>query len=185
MKKTIKNMYGQIEESLGDSIFKMCQIYDESLYNKIITAYFLLGKMEVLFDKTNKSFMSAISLISTQTLINIIIRKFISNEHSLSTKANLPKINAYIEELKKKDYNELHAQISSNEYKNCLIDLCTNLWQLMKNYYKMCNLNYNNFIENNESQISQSKNKLFIKAKLRTFLKLNFFFQTHGLVLLR
>jgi len=106
-------LYVKIEESLNENIFKMCQVYDEALYAKIISAYFSLGKIDNLFKHVNRSFVSAINLISTQTLINIIIRKFIANENAANqnnnSKANLTKINAYIEDLKKKDYSDLFS----------------------------------------------------------------------------
>lgn len=89
----------------------MCQLYDEALYTKIISAYFSLGKIDNLFKQVNRSFVSAINLISTQTLINIVMRKFIENENTANqnsnNKANLSKINAYLEDLKKREYSDL------------------------------------------------------------------------------
>jgi len=91
----------------------MCQIYDEALYAKIISAYFSLGKIENLFKQVNRSFVSAINLVSTQTLVNIIIRKFIANENAANqnnnSKANLTKINGYLEDLKKREFSELFS----------------------------------------------------------------------------
>ena len=111
LREIIKNLYVKIEDSLNDNIFKLCQIYDEALYAKIISAYFSLGKIDNLFKQVNQNFVSGINLVSAQSLINIVIRKYIANENTVNqntnTKANLNKINAYIEDLKKKDYSEL------------------------------------------------------------------------------
>ena len=41
------------------------------------------------------------------------------------------------EELKYKEYNTLCSLLTNNNYKGCLIELCDNLWSIMKNYYRM------------------------------------------------
>ena len=109
-------MYAKIEESLDENIFKLCQVYDEVLYAKIISAYFSLGKIENLFKQLNRHFISGIGVVSAQSLINVVIRKFIAKENASNQitngKANLAKINAFIDELKKKEYSELfHVKI--------------------------------------------------------------------------
>jgi hypothetical protein len=168
LKERIKQLYEQLEVALNENIFKMCQAYDEPLYAKIISAFFSLGKIESLMDKVNANFFSAIDLIAQQSLLNIVVRKFISQE---SQGDNVAKINAYIDELKKRSYTELFELIQADDYKSCLIDLCQNLWQIMKNYYKICICNYNNFLNNIDSSSSSSTSSLNFKEVFKTIQK--------------
>ncbi len=41
------------------------------------------------------------------------------------------------EDLKCREYSELCGLLSNNNYRGCLVELCNNLWNIMKNYYRM------------------------------------------------
>ncbi len=147
MKSSQKNIYNVINQNLDVSIFKLCRQFDEITYGKILLTYSLMNKQDYLYQLLNKNFMSSIQLTCTETLINTIIRKYILTENlSSNSKSDLAKINNYIEELKRKEYLDLIKLIEIESYKSSLHELLYNIWQIIKNYYKVCiyvNLNSN------------------------------------------
>ena len=42
-----------------------------------------------------------------------------------------------LEDLKCREYSELCGLLTNVNYRGCLIELCNNLWNIMKNYYRM------------------------------------------------
>ena len=161
MKTSQKNIYNVIDQNLDVNIFKLCRQFDETVYGKILLTYNLLNKMDHLFQLLHKNFMSAIQLTCNETLINAVANKFILNENlSSNSKTDLAKINGYLDELKRKDYLDLikvtvyfsHLILVSfllnltqnfklvevDKYKSSLIELLCNLWQMIRNYYKIC-----------------------------------------------
>lgn len=62
-------------------------------------------------------------MTAAQTIMNIILSQETSGYK--------------IDDLKCKEYNDLCKLISNENYRECLIELCDNLWNIMKNYYQM------------------------------------------------
>ncbi|CAF0856483.1 unnamed protein product [Brachionus calyciflorus] len=140
LKKTIRDCYNLIEESLSVSLVKVCRKYDENLFQNIFLAYEKLGKLDEFFDKLSQNLIQIIGTVSLQTLIRLIVsRRFSLNDNDASDDAELAaKIDVFVEELKQKSYtNDLFTLVLFDDYKQSLTDLCSNLWQLMKNFYKM------------------------------------------------
>jgi hypothetical protein len=145
LKKRVVSYYDIIEEHMEQSIGKVCRLYDESMFGKIFDAYCLLDKCELFFEKLTQHMLTCINVISTEALVGALVNAFVVRENlTTNSRDNLLKVNTYIEELKRKDFAQLYELISNEDYRTSLIHMCLNLWQLMKNYYRMCT-----FINNN------------------------------------
>lgn len=71
----------------------------------------------------NTHIISALNKTAASTIIDILL-----NQQSSNFK---------VEDLKRKEYSELCTLISNEDYRGCLVELCNNLWSIMKNYYQM------------------------------------------------
>lgn len=104
----MRDYYETIEENLESSLSKVCRNYDETLLDEIFTAYALLDKCEDFVDKLSLSTLNSVNLVAAETLIGVIVNAFVLSENLTSnTKENLVKVNGYIDELKKKEFNHL------------------------------------------------------------------------------
>lgn len=95
---------------MEENISKICRHYDESLYEKIFTAYCLLDKTEEFFEKLNMSMINSINVVASEALIGIVVNSYVLKENlTTNSKENLVKVNAYIEELKRKEFQHLFS----------------------------------------------------------------------------
>ena len=141
LKKRLKDYLTQIEQALDSNLINIYTEYDESLYEKIVVSYKLLDKLDSFTDKLNTQILSALNSTAQQTLINILQQQNKPNQ---------------FDNLKRKEYSELCLLLSQENYRVCLIELCNNLWNVMKNYYQMFQW-HNNFIEDEFLKIEFKK----------------------------
>lgn len=158
LKKRIKLQLEQIEQALDSNLINVCTDYDESLYERIVVSYKLLNKLDSFTDKLNTQILSAVNTTAFNTLVGLLMQQ---KQGPFS-----------MDNLKRKEYNELCALLTTDIYKVCLIELCNNLWTVMKNYYHMF-VWHNNYCLNDDVEQDDGSNLL-----LRNEFKKKF---THGL----
>jgi len=142
LKKRLKTYLEQIEQELDANLINVCSYYDEILYEKIVVSYKLLNKLDAFTDKLNIQIQSALNSIAIQTLVDVVHSQHM-NVHSLDT-------------LKSKEYSELCSLLTMDSYKLCLVELCNNLWSVMKNYYQMF-VWHNNYIDDEQLKLEFKK----------------------------
>lgn len=93
------------------SMSKLCRHqYDEPLLDQIFTAYTLLDKCDEFFENLNMSVMSCVNVTASETLISVAVNSFVLAEGLTSnTKENLAKVNSYIDDLKRKEFQSLFS----------------------------------------------------------------------------
>ena len=121
LKKRVKEHFYQIEQLLDKSVAEVCQEYQQAAYEKIVASYKLLNKMDSFIDQLNTHIISALNITASRTLIGVLMTR-------------QP---AKLDELKRKEYGELCAMLTTDDYRGCLTELCNSLWLIMKNYYQM------------------------------------------------
>lgn len=109
LKQKAQDYYDTIEESLEANIAKLCRHqYDELLLEKIFSAYCMLDKCETFFDNLDMNTMNSVNVVACETLIGIVVNSFVLVENLTSnTKENLVRVNTYIDELKKREFQNL------------------------------------------------------------------------------
>lgn len=89
---------------------KLCrhQNYDSTLLNEIFTAYCLLDKCDDFFEKLGLSVVNAVNVSAVETLIGVAVHSFVLAENlTTKTKENHAKVNAYVDELKRREFTQL------------------------------------------------------------------------------
>lgn len=110
MRKTVRDYYDTIEESMEAALSKLCrqQNYDETLLDEIFTAYCLLDKCDDFFEMLGLSVVNAVNVSAAETLIGVGVHSFVLSERLTSkTKENQAKVNAYVDELKRREFAQL------------------------------------------------------------------------------
>lgn len=92
------------------ALSKLCrqQNYDETLLNEIFTAYCLLDKCDDFFEMFGLSVVNAVNVSAAETLIGVGVHSFVLSQRLTSkTKENQAKVNAYVDELKRREFAQL------------------------------------------------------------------------------
>lgn len=144
IKKRLKEYLEQIEQALDSNLVHVCTEYDELLYERIVVSYKLLNKLDSFTDKLNTQILAALNTTAIQTLVKILV----NSPHKSA--------NYSLENLKRKEYSELCLLISQENYRVCLMDLCNNLWSVMKNYYQMF-MWHNNYVDDESARVEFKK----------------------------
>ncbi|XP_041478383.1 syndetin-like [Lytechinus variegatus] len=109
-----------IEEQLDNALAKICSNFDIKNYEKLQTAYRLLGKTQTAMDQLHMHFTSAIHNTAFQIILGYV--QLVSGPTD--------------SRFQKMPYRDLCSQIHMETYIPCLVDLCKALWEVMKSYYK-------------------------------------------------
>ncbi|XP_041367289.1 syndetin-like [Gigantopelta aegis] len=109
-----------IEEQLDVALSKTCVSFDVPHYEKVQTAYRLLGKTQTAMDQLHMHFASAI-----HNTANTIVLGYVEL-YSGTSRTNF----------QKRQYADLCKHITIESFTPCLIDLCKALWGVMKSYYQ-------------------------------------------------
>ncbi|XP_071803209.1 syndetin-like isoform X1 [Asterias amurensis] len=152
-----------IEEQLDQALSKTCSNFDVKHYEKVQTAYTLLGKTQTAMDQLHMHFTSAIHN-SAFTIVLGYVELMSGSENT---------------NFQKMPYKDLCGHITTDIYIPCLLDLCKALWEVMKSYYKTIEWHETNedpispiAREHNESgvevatEMDASFNRRYIKTKL-------------------
>jgi len=146
-----------IEESLDVALSKTCNGFDEAHYEKVQTAYRLLGKTQTAMDQLHMHFTSAIHNTAFTIVLGYV---------------ELCAGNGGDGSFQKKQYSDLCKNISMDVFTACLTALCKALWLVMKSYRKTIEWHEVNDTdiapeqEGQNSTMEASVNRRYIKQKL-------------------
>ncbi|KAL5006892.1 hypothetical protein ScPMuIL_015698 [Solemya velum] len=116
----LQDTFEMIEEQLDVALSKTCLNFDVDHYEKVQTAYRLLGKTQTAMDQLHMHFTSAIHNTAFQIVLGYV--ELCSGTGSTN--------------FQKRQYSDLCMHISIESFTPCLIDLCKALWGVMKSYYR-------------------------------------------------
>ncbi|XP_022337065.2 syndetin-like isoform X3 [Crassostrea virginica] len=109
-----------IEEQIDVALSKTCSHFDEIHYEKVQTAYRLLGKTQTAMDQLHMHFTSAIHNTAFQIVLGYVELCSGTGKENFS----------------KKQYTDLCKNVTQDSFTPCLIDLSKALWEVMKSYHK-------------------------------------------------
>ncbi|XP_070550140.1 syndetin-like [Ptychodera flava] len=109
-----------IEEQLDHALCKTCSNFDTHHYDKVQTAYRLLGKTQTAMDQLHMHFTSAIHNTAFTMVLGYI--ELCSGNEGIN--------------FQKMPYRDLCGNVTVEMYIPCLVDLCKALWEVMKSYHK-------------------------------------------------
>ncbi|XP_022109307.1 syndetin-like [Acanthaster planci] len=109
-----------IEEQLDQALAKTCMNFDVKHYEKVQTAYTLLGKTQTAMDQLHMHFTSAIHNSAFTIVVGYV--ELMSGSEDTN--------------FQKMQYKDLCSHVTTDTYIPCLVDLCKALWEVMKSYYK-------------------------------------------------
>ncbi|XP_064648148.1 syndetin-like [Lineus longissimus] len=151
----LKDTLEMIEEALDVALSKTCNNFDTRHYEKVQTAYRLLGKTQTAMDQLNMHFASAIHNTAFTIVIGYV-------ELCSGTEDS---------NFQKRQYLDLCEHISPDLFTPCLIDLCKALWEVMKSYYQTMLWHEKHDLEptdqeSGSSNVEAAFNRRYIKQKL-------------------
>ncbi|XP_023952363.2 syndetin [Bicyclus anynana] len=135
------------EEKLDSVLASICHNFDEDVFKKLKKAYDLLGKTQAAMEQLHMHYSSAV------------------NESAIE--AVKPFLNEYTIELK---FQEMCQSVPTNKAPMCLLNLCENLFRVMRSYYLLVNWHLKNEeIQPSSSVFDIEKNvsREYIKQKLK------------------
>ncbi|CAH1787995.1 unnamed protein product [Owenia fusiformis] len=109
-----------IEEQLDVALSKTCGNFDMKYYDKVQTAYRLLGKTQTAMDQLHMHFTSAVHNTAFTIVLGYV-------ELTAATSGS---------NFQKRQYNDLCKNVTPETFTSCLIDLCKALWEVMKSYHQ-------------------------------------------------
>eukprot|EP00794_Sanderia_malayensis_P003270 gene3270-3751_t len=112
----------QIEEQLDVALSKVCNGFNEKQYQKILSAYMLLGKTQTAMDQLQMHYLSTVNSVALQ-----VVSDHLDQNNLLPTTAA--------------DFNfpALCKNIGLANFTSCLVDLCKNFWTVMSSYKQAMN----------------------------------------------
>lgn len=157
-----------IEEQLDVALSKTCNNFDVGHYEKVQTAYRLLGKTQVAMDQLHMHYTSAIH----NTAFTIVLGYVELYSGTGSTN------------FQKKQYSDLcewdeipinpdrEGHITVESFTPCLTDLCKALWEVMKSHYQTMLWHEQNNkdiaeTEQTSSNVENTFNRRYVKQKLQ------------------
>lgn len=136
------------EEKLDSVLAKICYNFDEDTFRKLKKAYTLLGKTQAAMEQLHMHYSSAV------------------NESALE--AVKPYLNDVSIEMK---FQEMCQSVPTTKAPDCLLNLCENLFLVMRSYYLLVNWHMKNeeAVPNSSNVFDIEKNvsREYIKQKLK------------------
>ncbi|XP_052801392.1 syndetin-like [Mya arenaria] len=111
-----------IEEQLDFALSRTCSQFDETHYEKVQTAYGLLGKRQNALDQLHLHFTSAIHNTAFQVVLGYVE---LCNHGSTETNFN------------KMQFSDLCKHVTIESFTPCLVGLCKALWSIMRSYHSI------------------------------------------------
>ncbi|XP_011444074.3 syndetin isoform X1 [Magallana gigas] len=142
-----------IEEQIDVALSKTCSNFDETHYEKVQTAYRLLGKTQTAMDQLHMHFTSAIHNTAFQIVLGYV-------ELCSGTGR---------ENFHKRQYTDLCKSVTQESFTPCLIDLSKALWEVMRSYHKTMRWHEEHEEESEETEDGKAQadfTKHYIKQKL-------------------
>ncbi|XP_062608119.1 syndetin-like isoform X1 [Saccostrea cucullata] len=142
-----------IEEQIDVALSKTCSNFDKTHYEKVQTAYKLLGKTQTAMDQLHMHFTSAIHNTAFQIVLGYV-------ELCSGTGR---------ENFHKRQYTDLCKNVTHDSFTPCLIDLSKALWEVMKSYHKTMRWHEEHEEESEETEDEKAQadfNQHYIKQKL-------------------
>ncbi|XP_059063012.1 syndetin [Achroia grisella] len=138
------------EEKLDSVLSKICYNFDEHIFRKLKKAYTLLGKMQAAMEQLHMHYSSAV------------------NEYAIE--AVKPYVGDVTIEMK---FQDLCQAVQTNKAPVCLLNLCENLFLIMRSYYLLVNWHSKHDGEetasssNNVFEIEKNVSREYIRQKLK------------------
>ncbi|KJE94282.1 hypothetical protein CAOG_008840 [Capsaspora owczarzaki ATCC 30864] len=124
MSYRLKDTYEQIEDRLDEALKKVANDFDVQAYEKVLTAYSLLGKSQRAIDQVHIHFAEAVADHSQAIALRYA-------QQSVGSNATSRPINKML-------FKELCSLLEVEKaYLPCLVDLCTAMCNLMYNYHSI------------------------------------------------
>ncbi|XP_049883214.1 syndetin [Pectinophora gossypiella] len=138
------------EEKLDSVLASICYNFDENTFRKLRKAYALLGKTQSAMEQLHMHYSSAVNEASVKAIGNFV-------EVSIEMK-----------------FNEMCQAVPTTKAPICLLNLCENLFFIMKSYYLLVNWHTRHDEEeilpssNNVLDIEMNVSREYIRQKLKT-----------------
>ncbi|XP_034838133.1 syndetin [Maniola hyperantus] len=135
------------EEKLDSVLASLCHNFDEEVFKKLKKAYDLLGKTQAAMEQLHMHYSSAV------------------NESAIE--AVRPFLNEYTIEMK---FQEMCQSVPTNKAPVCLLNLCENLFHVMRSYYLLVTWHLKNEEiqpSSNVFDIEKNVSREYIKQKLK------------------
>ncbi|XP_045530343.1 syndetin isoform X1 [Pieris brassicae] len=135
------------EEKLDSVLSSICYNFDASVFSKLKRAYDLLGKTQAAMEQLHMHYSSAVNESAFEA-----VKSFVDSV-SMETK-----------------FQEMCQSVPTNKAPTCLLNLCENLFLVMRSYYILVNW-YNQNEESSNSgnvcDIEKNVSREYIKQKLK------------------
>ncbi|CAG9789845.1 unnamed protein product [Diatraea saccharalis] len=138
------------EEKLDSVLSSICYNFDENLFRKLRKAYDLLGKTQAAMEQLHMHYSSAVNETSVEAL------KLYITEASIDLK-----------------FQEMCQSVQPNKAPICLLNLCENLFLIMRSYYLLVNWHIKHDEDetlptsNNVFEIEKNVSREYIRQKLK------------------
>lgn len=146
-----------IGEQVDTVLSSMCLAYNPVTYSKLQEAYRLMDRCEVAVDQLLMHFCSAIN----SQAHNIVIRHISQVASPSNTEDKQLPLSL------KRDFQELCKMLSSTQYLDCLLDLCTTFWFIMLNYKRILKWHQIPSVEKLDVSESQSDVEPKVQTNMR------------------
>lgn len=137
------------EEKLDSVLSNICYKFDENIFRKLRKAYALLGKTQAAMEQLHMHYSSAV------------------NESSIEAVKN------YVNDASDIKFQEMCQSVQPNKTHICLLNLCENLFLIMKSYYLLVDWHSKHDeeetvpISNNVFEIEKNVSREYIRQKLK------------------
>ncbi|KAJ8298925.1 hypothetical protein KUTeg_022985 [Tegillarca granosa] len=142
-----------IEEQLDVALSKTCSNFEVAHYEKVQTAYRLLGKTQTAMDQLHMHFASAIHNTAFQIVLGYV------ELYSGTGNSNFHKL----------QYSDLCRNVNQESFMPCLFDLNRALWEVMKSYHKTIRWHESHELDSSPesgTNVEANFNKQYVKQKL-------------------
>ncbi|XP_073977333.1 vacuolar protein sorting 50 isoform X2 [Rhodnius prolixus] len=134
------------EEHLDVALAKICYEFDEEIYKKLQSAYFLLGKTQTAMDQLHMHFTSAVH----NTAFNVVL-SFVECSSPSGAKMQ---------------YAQLCKEIEDGNLILCLLSLCKALWCIVLSYYQVVCWHQKHPQNSEDTDFESNYNEQYVKQKL-------------------
>lgn len=153
------------EEHLDVTLAKICYGFDETIYKKLQSAYYVLGKTQIAMDQLHMHFTSAVHSTASK-----VVESFISQKDS-PTKVTVSQLNQGNSDdnyLSNFEFSALCKEVSEDNFIPCLLKLCKSLWCIILSYNHVVTWHQNNPINNGGTHFEVCFNEQTMKQKLNS-----------------